>query len=771
MSLSKEQIEKIKSYESQITTIEDFAEAVRKTVTQYLGYTGNKGFINMIREIFQNSADELMKDDSPCDEIWTAFSEENQEFMVKDNGRGIPHDSLIRVFSSQHTSSNYNKKPGEFSSGRHGVGAKVTNACAEFFIVDSYILGKGKRVEFHWGDPKTAKVTKLPDEKGRQGTQITFSPIVDVMGETTVTCEDVLHLISALTPLLKQGAKINFIGKKRDGGVVKDVIINKDGLMDGLISIMKKPIIAPIRFGALRDDKMMKAEIAFTFDSDNDNEIIKSYGNFCPTRDGTHVEGFLSGMSKFFREYMNKFYLSEKSKLNITNSDVRVGLKAIVTCSHMTPEFTGQSKEIISNADLVPFVRDLTIASLEDWAKRNNNDLQKICKYFKEIAEIRTRSENERVKVKAKQVSTITGLPKKFIKPTGKKNLELFIMEGDSAVGPAKNNRDNTRQGLFPIRGKIVNAMAATREKVAANEEVAAITAIIGAGFGRTFNIEKCKWEKIIIATDADPDGAHIRSLLLKFFLLYMQPLITAGRLYATVPPLYGAKINGKIKYFTDRTEYNKYLQKEFFKIHKLELANKTKLTESDVIKLLDRNTNYIRDIDAVANSFAIDIKLLEKILVLYSNKVAFDSKEFKKIIESQYPFLKVTKTGIEGLVDSKYQTIYFSETLIDACKYVLGYIAKSPNEYLVDGNAVSLYGLMEEFNKVSPPSVTRYKGLGEMNGDQLFNSTLDPSDKGNRVLIRYTLEDIKYELDKMKDIEDDKLQLMKDVDVTQYVF
>lgn len=396
---------------------------------------------------------------------------------------------------------------------------------------------------------------------------------------------------------------------------------------------------------------------------------------------------------------------------------------------------------------------------------------KKICKYFKEIAEIRTRSENERVKVKAKQVSTITGLPKKFIKPTGKKNLELFIMEGDSAVGPAKNNRDNTRQGLFPIRGKIVNAMAATREKVAANEEVAAITAIIGAGFGRSFNIEKCKWEKIIIATDADPDGAHIRSLLLKFFLLYMQPLITAGRLYATVPPLYGAKINGKIKYFTDRTEYNKYLQKEFFKIHKLELANKTKLTESDVIKLLDRNTNYIRDIDAVANSFAIDVKLLEKILVLYSNKVAFDSKEFKKIIESQYPFLKVTKTGIEGLVDSKYQTIYFSETLIDACKYVLGYIAKSPNEFLVDGNVVSLYGLMEEFNKVSPPSVTRYKGLGEMNGDQLFNSTLDPSDKGNRVLIRYTLEDIKYELDKMKDIEDDKLQLMKDVDVTQYVF
>ena len=771
MAYTQEQIEKIKSYNKQIRTISNFAEAVRKTVTQYLGYTGNKGFINMIREIFQNSADELMKDDSPCNEIWVAFSEPDQEFAVRDNGRGIPHDSLIRVFTSQHTSSNYDKKPGEFSSGRHGVGAKVTNACSEYFIVDSYILGVGKRAEFKLGDASTAKLKDLPTVKDKQGSTVTFRPHIQTMGQTTVTCEDVLRLINSLVPLLKQGAKINFIGEKTDGGKVKQTIINKDGLMDGLNSIINKPIITPIHFGALRDDKWMKAEIVFTFDSADDNEIIHSYGNFCPTRDGTHVEGFLAGMSKYFRNYMNKFYLPAKSKLTITNNDVRVGLRAIVTCSHMEPEFTGQSKEIISNADLVPFVRDLTEASLEEWAKRNNNDLQKICKYFKDIAEIRTRAEGERAKVKVKEVSSISGLPKKFVKPTGKKNLELFIMEGDSAVGPAKNNRDNTCQGLFPIRGKIVNVMAATREKVVANQEVAAITAIIGAGFGRSFDIEKCKWEKIIIATDADPDGAHIRCLLLKFFLMYMQPLITSGRLYAAVPPLYGAKIGGKMKYFTDRTAYNKYLQKEFFKIHKLSLSNKVKLTESDVVDLLNRNTNYIRDIDAIANSFAIDVHLLEYILVLHTQGIELGSAKFKKAIEKRYQFLKVSKTGIEGLVDSKYQTIYFSDTFLNACKYIIECIMKSPTEFVVDGAKVSLYGLMKEFESLTPPSVTRYKGLGEMNGDQLFNSTLDPSEKGNRVLIKYTIDDVKYEIEKIKEIENDKIQLMKDVDISQYVF
>lgn len=771
MAYTQEQIQKIKSYNKQIRTISNFAEAVRKTVTQYLGYTGNKGFINMIREIFQNSADELMKDDSPCDEIWVAFSEPDQEFAVRDNGRGIPHDSLIRVFTSQHTSSNYDKKPGEFSSGRHGVGAKVTNACSEYFIVDSYILGVGKRAEFKLGDASTAKLKDLPAVKDKQGSTVTFRPHVPTMGQTTVTCEDVLRLINSLVPLLKQGAKINFIGEKIDGGKVKQTIINKDGLMDGLNAIIKKPIITPIHFGALRDDKWMKAEIVFTFDSADDNEIIHSYGNFCPTRDGTHVEGFIAGMSKYFRNYMNKFYLPAKSKLTITNNDVRVGLRAIVTCSHMEPEFTGQSKEIISNADLVPFVRDLTEASLEEWAKRNNNDLQKICKYFKDIAEIRTKAEGERAKVKVKEVSSISGLPKKFVKPTGKKNLELFIMEGDSAVGPAKNNRDNTCQGLFPIRGKIVNVMAATREKVVANQEVAAITAIIGAGFGRSFDIEKCKWEKIIIATDADPDGAHIRCLLLKFFLMYMQPLITSGRLYAAVPPLYGAKIGGKMKYFTDRTAYNKYLQKEFFKIHKLSLSNKVKLTESDVVDLLNRNTNYIRDIDAIANSFAIDVKLLEYILVLHTQGIELGSAKFKKAIEKRYQFLKVSKTGIEGLVDSKYQTIYFSDTFLNACKYIIECIMKSPTEFVVDGAKVSLYGLMKEFESLTPPSVTRYKGLGEMNGDQLFNSTLDPSSKGNRVLIKYTIDDVKYEIEKIKEIENDKIQLMKDVDISQYIF
>lgn len=773
MTLNEQQIQNIKNYNKEIKTIDKFPEAVRKTVTQYLGYTGNKGFINMIREIFQNSADEMMKDSSPCDEIWVAFSEPAQECMVKDNGRGIPHESMIRVFSSQHTSSNYDKKPGEFSSGRHGVGAKVTNAVAEYFIVESYILGKGKRVEFHWGDPETAKVTKLKDVKNKQGTMVTFSPITEVMGQTTVTCEDVYRLIETLIPLLKIGARINFVGKTMNGDMIERHLVNKNGLLDGIVKYSKTPIVPPIHFGGLRDDKMMKAEIVFTFDPSVNDMIVKSYGNFCPTREGTHVQGFTEGVSKFFRSYMNKFFLSEKAKnkITITNNDITGSIVAIVTCSHMTPEFTGQSKEIISNDDLVPFVRDLTVNSLEEWSKTNPSDLQKACKFIKELAEVRLRSEKERLKIKANNVSNISGLPKKFVKPTGKVGTELFIMEGDSAIGPAKNNRVNERQGLFPIRGKLTNALKRTKQEVLANQEIASIISIIGAGYGRNFDINKCKWEKVIICTDADPDGAHIRNLLLAFFLLYMRPLIENGKLYATVPPLYGGKINGKMRYFTDRTSYNIYLQKEFSKKHDIQLGDKTYIKEHDVVNILNLNMNYVRDINTIANSFAIEPKLLEYMLILESMGMAFGSAKFKKAIEKEYRFLTVSKNGIEGLLNNRYHTIYFNDVLNNSCRYIRDYLKKSYPFYIVDGQKVTLYDVMSLFESIAPSSIQRYKGLGEMNGEQLFKSTLDPSDKGGRVLIKYTIEDVEYEIDKLRNIANDYLQLLKDIDVSQYVF
>ena len=250
-----------------------------------------------------------------------------------------------------------------------------------------------------------------------------------------------------------------------------------------------------------------------------------------------------------------------------------------------------------------------------------------------------------------------------------------------------------------------------------------------------------------------------------------MRPLITEGRLYATVPPLYGGKIKGKMRYFTDKEEFNGYLQKEFSKIHKISNIDGSKMRESDVVSLLNYNSNYVRDITSVADSFAVDVRLLEYILTLQSKGIALDSKQFKKAIESKYRFLGVTKNGIEGLVGNTFQTLFFSDTWLNACQYLYKYFNNRPVEFIIDDQPLSLYDVMIEFDKLSPTSITRYKGLGEMNGDELFNSTLDPAENSGRTLIKYSLEDIEYELSKIREMEDDKLLLFKDIDVSGYTF
>ncbi len=787
MARTKSIEQSIQDYGSKIKSAKNFAEGVHMTVGQYLGGFGNVAFINMIREVLQNSTDELMKAESPCDEVWVAFNETKQEVMIKDNGRGIPFDKIIDIFTREHTSSNYNKGQGEFSSGRHGVGAKATTACSEKFVVDSYILGKHRRVTFKLGDPETAKIEDLKNKDNYQGTIITFTPSYWALDElrlmnkrvgdhpkTTVKCQDIINLISSIVPMLTIGSKINFIEVKDDGSVNKTSFINKNGLLD-LIRV-RKPVINPITINGMADDGSIKAEIVFTYDSEDDTEDIKSFANFNPTRDhGTHIIGFKDGLVRYFKNYMNKFFLSANSKLVITNSDIQNGLNAVVHVCHIMPTFNGQSKFAIANQDITPFVKDLVEISLDNWSKAYPNDLQKLCKYFKDVAEIRTKGEKERVKIKVENASAITGLPTKFVRPTGKKNLELFIVEGDSAKGPAKNNRINEMQGLLPIRGKILSALKEKdRAKFFRNEEVSNIITVIGAGYGKNFDIGKCKWDKVIICTDADPDGAHIRCLLLSLFLIYLTPLIEAGKLYATVPPLYGGQVGkGKkgFKYFIDRADYNSYLQSLFSKTHELHLSTGEKVTPHEAVNLLNNNVNYIRDLESVANSFAIDPKLLEYILVLQNSGIRIGDAKFKKAIENKYRFLKVGKNNIEGLVDGKYQTIYFNDILWNSFTYISNYLNKSPYEFKVDGEICTLYDVMKLYNSIAPSSIQRYKGLGEMNGKQLFESTLDPSENGNRVLMQYTLEDAKEEIQYFRKINSDKLALMKDIDVSSYVF
>lgn len=767
--MNRNMVDNIKNYSKQIKTMASYTDAVRETVGQYLGYKGNKGFINMIREIFQNSVDELMKDTSPCDEIWLFYDEQTKMVVCVDNGRGIPFDDMIRVFTNPHTSSNYSdsKKPGEFSSGRHGVGSKVVNAVSEFFIVESYILGEARRINFVDGK-LDGKVEKIDNKKNFQGTKVIFKPSFEVMGEITTTWVDVLNLIKSIVPLLKIGAKINFKATDLGGQTHTETIINEHGIITGLFSKVTNPLIKPIVIVDMNPEKTMRANLAFTYDAaDLTNEDITAFSNFCPTSgDSKHITGFIDGVTTFFRNYMNKIYLN-KSKVTCVNSDIKCGLKAILDVAHLYPIFSGQAKEVLSNEDMHPYIKSVVMKNLDVWAKQNPGDLQKLCKYFKEVADIRLKSENAKVRLSSTyEASAIGGLPKKFTKPTGKEHLELIIMEGDSAAGSGKNGRCSKRQGIFPIRGKMPNAFKTKRSKFLANEEVGAILTIIGAGYGNNFDINKCKWEKIIIGADADPDGSHIRSLFLKFILMYCRPIITYGRLYSLIPPLYGIRNGKKFKYFTEKMDFTKYVQSAFSTQNHLTDINGKPLSNSAITELLFRNMDYVHELESVSSTFAIDPLLLE--ICIASGDL--DYKKFKKLLEKTFRFIKVSQNKntilINGLVGNKYQTVAFNDKLTTECDHLKNFINSSPKHFIMNNQVVSLYQLMKEFERFIPSGLVRYKGLGEMNEDQLAESALHPD--SNRTLMRYTIDDVKAEIDAIRAIESDKSILLKDIKVTK---
>ena len=779
--------EKINKYSSQIKTIENFAEAVRKTPGQYIGYIGNPGYINMVREVFQNSMDELQKEDSPCDHIWVEYYEDERKFVCIDNGRGIPFDNMHRIFAEEHTSSNYVKKDGEFSAGRHGVGAKVTNALSKDFVVESYLCkeassdGKphGRYICFHEGNCTTGNGKQyevdMKNPNNLQGTKVWFTPSTEIMGAITVTAEDVLTLISTLVPLMKLGAVVDFHAVTLNVKSVDRHIVNTNGIVDFLVfrSNAKKWVIPPITFGQISPH--MKADIAFTWDSTglNDEEDVVSFANMCPTLPkSSHVQGFLDGLSNYFRNYMNKIFLPKNSKVVIMNSDIKAGLKAVVSVSHIEPMFSGQAKEIFSNEDIIPFEKELIRVGLDDWMKKNANDVQKLCKYFKSVADLRLKTDTAKIALTKKAVSSISGLPAKYLKPIGKEHLEFILVEGDSALGPCATGRDATRQGIFPLRGKVKNAMTSSKKEFFKNEECAAIHTILNCGEGKNCDPEKCKFEKIIFMGDADVDGLHIRTLLLKMFLVYYRPLVEAGRVYAAVPPLYSIKEkNGNTRYFVDKGDYIKYIYNIFAKSNTVFTSTHKKMNSSELVDLLRFNYNYMEDMTIISNNYAVNPNLLELVYGMIVKK--YSVAKIKQVIGKIYKFLDVkVENGIlvlDGLVNETVQTVVFNENMLNDCEAKIGkYIREAdPNGYYLNEEKMSLYELIKAFHAYTPPNVQRYKGLGEMNAAQLGRAALDPA--YDRHLIRYTSDDMKRDIEEIRRMDSNKKDLLEGVDIAGY--
>ena len=516
--LSKEQEEIVKSYADKIKTIELFVDSVRKNPGEYLSSIGNEGWMNCVREVFQNSVDEMSRPISFCDMVAITYYEGSHRCVVEDNGRALAPDIINRVFTREHTSTNFEKAKGEYPSGLHGVGSKCVNAVSSRFSVYSYYLGKCYTMEFSEGKPtrkyKNGLPLEFPNPTGKQGLIVDFEPDFSIMKTITITCEDVLRLVANIVPLTKPGNKVIFTGYKMDGRVIKETLINIDGVLEYLIHKTQKPLIRPIMYAY--DNGVMKADIAITWEADvNATADVITFANMTlvNTQLSTPSQGFFRGIQEFFKNYMNKIFLiNNKRAPEIVGSDILTGLKGAVTAAHMNVMFDGQAKNVCKNADLLEFVKKLTMDSLAVWVQQNPDDVLKLCTYFKDVALARVKADKAKIDVTKKyRTDNILKVPKGFVKAERKDHLELFIVEGLSASSPCELGRNSEYQSIFPIRGKMPNAMSTSKEKFLKNEEVQSILGILGCGYGKNFDISKCKYDKIIILVDADIDKPKIK--------------------------------------------------------------------------------------------------------------------------------------------------------------------------------------------------------------------------------------------------------------------
>ena len=725
-------------------------EAVRKRPGMYIGDTSVKGLHHLIYEVVDNAIDEAMA--GYCDKIEVTLTKDGSA-RISDNGRGIPVDihptekipAATVVLTVLHAGGKFGGDSAyKVSGGLHGVGVSVVNALSKKLIMTIKRDGKIWRQEFERGIPVTDLV--VIGETNRTGTTIEFWPDDEIFETTEFKFEILSKRFKELAYL---NPNITIVFKDERAGK-KEVYHFEGGIRQFVEDINpKEPITNPIHFKDRVED--VEVDIALLYNTGFDERLLSFVNNIRTPEGGTHESGFRAGLTRAISNYIAQNASAKERNIKITGDDVREGLVAVVSVKVPEPQFEGQTKGKLGSSYVRPIVQKLTYEKLTKYFEEHPIDAKAIMNKAIAAARGREAAKKARELVRRKDSMSVGTLPGKLADCQSKDPSisELFLVEGDSAGGSAKQGRDRVFQAILPLKGKILNVEKAKLDKILKSEEIKNIITALGCGIADEFDEEKLRYHKVIIMTDADVDGSHIQTLLLTFFFRFLPRVVENGYLYMAQPPLYRYKKGKKEVYLKDDSELSRFLIENGVD----ELLKEVNIGRYDLIDFLKLVAHYRMVLKDIQKRYS----LIEVIEFLIENKdlAALPNEElFKKIEEflnsKGYNILNKelddekihlyvqTEEGLEEIVidDELFTNPYYVEAM-----YIHQKIEERVPDELKDKDLIEILERVEK-NAKKGAYIQRYKGLGEMNPEQLWETTMDPE---NRRLLKITVDNAEH--------------------------
>jgi DNA gyrase subunit B len=746
-------------------------DAVRKRPGMYIGDTDDgSGLHHMVYEVVDNAIDEALA--GHCSEVGVTLHADGSA-SVSDDGRGIPTQlhteegvSAAQVIMTQlHAGGKFDQNSYKVSGGLHGVGVSVVNALSDWLDLNIWRDGKEHHMRFRLGDPENGQDLKvIGDANGKKGTQVRFMPSEQTFSDIVFDRGRLLHRLRELA-FLNSGVRI-VLRDEREAEPVEEVLQYEGGVaafVNHLDRTRSALIPEPVLIAGEREGVSVEAALQW---NDGYHENVLCFTNNIPQRDGgTHLAGFRGALTRVINQYAANSGAAAKAKVSITGDDAREGLTCVLSVKVPDPKFSSQTKDKLVSSEVRPAVESAVFDTLTEWFEEHPNEARQIVTKVVEAASAREAARKARELTRRKSALDITSLPGKLADCQEKDpaKSELFIVEGDSAGGSAKQGRDRSNQAILPLRGKILNVERARFDRMLSSDQVGTLITALGTGIGRDqINYDKLRYHKVVIMTDADVDGAHIRTLLLTFFYRQMPELIERGHLYIAQPPLFKVMRGKSERYLTDEAEMAEFLIEEGSSEAVLELDNGETLAEADLAERVKAARSVVLSLDrlaARAPTFALEAAALSGALNADPKQDQVDAAAARLARSSDEG-----EDGWVGIVAPEGSLIFKREVRGVTETVVLDQkVLESPDAKRLSERAQAIAGDYTGpavFRRkgveavIQTPAdlvkavqdggakglkISRYKGLGEMNPDQLWETTLDPE---ARVLLQVSVSE-----------------------------